>query len=78
MVPEAVTVIVAIFKKEKPLPPEDEPEGIRDAYVQILGLEQFYDVGKSHGKNMVEQWWTTHMDGLYHSFMVKLRGWFTN
>jgi len=55
MVPEAVTVIVAIFKKEKPLPPEDEPEGIRDAYVQILGLEQFYDVGKSHGKNMVEQ-----------------------
>ena len=40
--PEAVTVIVVIFKKEKPLPPEDEPEGIRDAYVQILGLEIFH------------------------------------
>ncbi|CAL1142487.1 unnamed protein product [Cladocopium goreaui] len=34
----AVTVIVAIFKKEKPLPPEDEPEGIRDAYVQMLRM----------------------------------------
>ena len=30
-----VTVVVAIFKKEKPLPPEEEPEGIRDAYMLL-------------------------------------------
>ncbi|CAK9056963.1 Acetyl-coenzyme A transporter 1 (AT-1) (Acetyl-CoA transporter 1) (Solute carrier family 33 member 1) [Durusdinium trenchii] len=33
-----VTAIVAILKKEKPLPPEEEPEGIRDAYMQMLRM----------------------------------------
>lgn len=33
---QVVTAIVAVFKEEKPLPPEDEPEGIRDTYMQSL------------------------------------------